>query len=150
MFKTNRKIVITSFVFLLVFMFSSPLVLAAVDAAQISDSSPRPSTGLVPCGNTVDKDGKVKDACELGDLFTLINNLMNYGLWLVTLVLVGVIAYAGFKYITSRGNPAEVKKANHMFWLMIQGLIWMLCAWLLVYTISNTFLKSGYDTFLTK
>jgi hypothetical protein len=48
----------------------------------------------------------------------------------------------------SRGNPSEVQKANHMFWLVIKGLIWMLCAWLIVYTISNTFLKTGYTTFL--
>ncbi|MFZ2038642.1 MAG: hypothetical protein WAV11_01750 [Minisyncoccia bacterium] len=140
----SKKIAVIFATLILIFTFSVSLALAqgVVNAPNLSDTSPRPSTGLVPCG------GPNQAPCEFKDLFILVNLLMNYALWLVTVVLVGVIAYAGYKYIMSRGNPAEVKKTNQMFWLIVKGLVWMLCAWLLVYTISNTFLNPGYTTFL--
>ncbi len=49
-------------------------------------------------------------------------NLINWFAWFVAVVSVGAGLYSGFLYMTSRGNPEQVKKASNVFVFTIIGI----------------------------
>jgi len=109
-------------------------------SAQTVPPDPSGGKGLVTCGNNV-VDGKVIDACNFNYAMEMVRLIMRYAFWLTMIIVTAVIVYAGFKYMLSRGNPSEVTKANKMFTTIIKGLLFMFCAWLIVFTIENTLLR---------
>ncbi len=93
--------------------------------------------GLVPdCG------GKATE-CGLSDFVLLINNIIKFTVKLVISVSVIVFAWAGFKYLTNRGDTGKVKEAHGIFMKVIVGLLIVLLAWLIVNTILK--LLTGKD-----
>jgi hypothetical protein len=62
-----------------------------------------------------------------------------------TFVAVAVFIFAGFKMMTSGGSEGEYKKAVGMFTKVGMGYVWILVAWLIVYTISKALLSSGFS-----
>lgn len=81
---------------------------------------------LVPC------KGPDCQACHLMELG---RRLLN---WLITIsiVIIGVIAaWAGFKMVTSAGNPGGVSQAKGMFTNALIGLLILLSSWLIIDTV---------------
>lgn len=83
--------------------------------------------------------------CTFADLITLVQNLINFLIIISTFLATAAFAYAGILLLTSGGNESALKKAKDIFWKVLIGYLWILGAWLLVYTITSVLLKDGYS-----
>ncbi|MDB5266493.1 MAG: hypothetical protein JWN89_308 [Parcubacteria group bacterium] len=96
---------------------------------------------LIPC------DGPECGFDHLVQLgIAIINNLIIYA----TILTVAVLAYAGFTLVTSGGDEGALKKAKGMFWSVVKGYVWILIAWILVYTVMNALVDPSYNSVLGK
>jgi len=116
-----------------------PWSLAMADTVGTAPSAGN-GNGLVTCGN-IGPDGKLVE-CNFNYAMAEVKLLMNYMFWFTMIIVTGVIAYSGFKYMLAGGNSSEVKKANKMFTSIVKGLLFMFCAWIIVFTIENTLMKT--------
>ncbi|MSR87563.1 MAG: hypothetical protein EXS69_00075 [Candidatus Zambryskibacteria bacterium] len=82
--------------------------------------------------------------CDFAKLIELAKVLINDMVVLSTLLAAMVFAYAGFLLLTSGGNEGDKTKAKDMFFKVLKGYLWILAAWLVVYTITSTLLDEGY------
>jgi hypothetical protein len=92
--------------------------------------------------------GNQPGECTFDDLIRTVIRLTNWGTMFALGFSVVVIAWAGFKYLTSEGNPGKIKEANGMFLKVLQGIVIILIAWTLVKLITTALLKGGINTFL--
>jgi Na+/H+-dicarboxylate symporter len=130
-----KKYLLTSFLVSIFFVTSVGPVFAQ-NQLPTKPVTPSSFSGLVNCGNKI-VNGKIdpSDQCTFDKLVEMFKYIMKYALWLIMLAMVGVFVFMGFMYIKSQGNSAEVKKAWEMMKKMAIGVFWMLCAWIVVYTI---------------
>src|SRR3989344_9358991 len=89
-------------------------------------------------------DGGAADPCTFSDIVTLTQNLINNLIVLSTFLAVAAFAYAGFLLLTSGGNEPKKNQAKEVFKKVLIGYLWILGAWLLVYTITSL-LEPGYS-----
>jgi len=93
------------------------------DGTEVPDAT---GTGIIPCHNK----------CDLNSVLALINNLIDFLITDVLLVIIIIMfIYAGFKYVTSQGNPGKTANLKGMIGHIVGGLVIILCAWLVVKTI---------------
>jgi hypothetical protein len=109
----------------------------AISHAQFPD--------LVICGKTT---GPYAHPCGWNDLVQLAINLINFMIILSTFLATGVFAFIGIKLLTSGGNERAKEDAKGMAWKVLIGYLWILGAWLLVYTIENVLLSKEYSSLL--
>ena len=79
----------------------------------IAQAQPGPVTTTVEVPNPIELE-------TLTELLTVIIN------WIFTIsipIVIAVIIWSGIKFITSRGNPAEIQKAKSMLWWAVVGLV---------------------------
>ena len=119
---------ITIFIVLLSYIYFLPLNL--VEAQTLN---------LIVCEKTAG------DPCTFGKLIELAQNLINALILISTFLATAVFAYAGVILLTSGGNEASKTKAKEMFTKVLIGYLWILGAWLLVYTITSALLNSGFS-----
>lgn len=100
-------------------------------------------------GNLIVCKGTPDDPCTYASLIELVNVLIQTMIVLSTILAAVVFAYIGFILLTSGGDPGAMTKAKGMFGKVLKGYLWILFAWIIVYTITNTLLDPGY-TLLTK
>lgn len=92
---------------------------------------------IIPC------DGTPENPCGFPEFIILIDNSISFVLKYLVLPLSAVVlAYGGFLYLTSSGNPGKRAKANTAFTSLLWGLFFCLAAWVIVKIILTTF---GYD-----
>lgn len=120
-----------------------------------------PST-IIPCGFDINGDGVVKDdqttlvwasnattpgnheECYFNDAIETAQNVINFLIFKIAAPLGAVMfAYAGFLYVTNRGNEGQVKQAHDVFMNVFWGLIIALAAWVTVNFILEFFLGTG-------
>lgn len=78
--------------------------------------------------------------CDFPSLLKLAKNVMNF-LILLSIPVFGIIAaYAGWTMLTSGGSEGARDKAKQMFTKGIVGFLWVLGAWLIVWTITTALL----------
>lgn len=87
---------------------------------------------------------KALEACDFHYLIVLLNVLIKDLVVLSTLMAGCVFAYAGFLLLTSGGSTNAMTKARDMFTKVLKGYLWILAAWLVVYTITSTLLDPSY------
>ncbi|MEX0932471.1 MAG: hypothetical protein WDZ61_01065 [Parcubacteria group bacterium] len=119
--------ILSSLLLLLVFL------VPAVSQAQF------PS--LIVCGES---SGPYAHPCGYNDLIRLAINLINFMIILSTFLAVAVFAFVGIKLLTSGGNERAKDEGKEMAFKVLKGYLWILGAWLLVYTISSVLLEPGY------
>lgn len=90
-------------------------------------------------------DGKFKDPCGFEDLIELSKNLFTNLVVLATFFTVIMFMYAGFKLLTSGGSPSGKQKAKDIFSSVLIGYLWILGAWVVVYTITSALLADGFS-----
>lgn len=119
----NRKIKKTlPLLVLTLLILTIPVLIQAEESPIIPDCSPN---------------------CGYVHLIQLVNNIIN---WIITIsvpVAAGVFAWAGIKYMTTGvyDQKAEAKKMlQKVFW----GFIFILSAWIIVTTITNTLLRPEF------
>ena len=83
--------------------------------------------------------------CTFEHLILLANNLIHNLILLSTLLAVISFAYAGIILLTSGGNPGAKTQAKAIFKKVLIGYLWILSAWLLVYTITKVLLIDGFS-----
>ncbi len=85
------------------------------------------------------------DNCEFGHLVVLAQNLIHNLVVLSTFIVVFVFAYAGFLLISSGGSTSKKEAAKHAFKMVLIGYLWILVAWLLIYTITEALLEDNFN-----
>ncbi|MEK7116860.1 MAG: hypothetical protein AAB837_01705 [Patescibacteria group bacterium] len=102
---------------------------------------------FVPCGgNIIDANGNItgkQPECGYQDLLKLVNNIINWIIMISVPVAAGVFAWAGFIYMTT-GISDQKSYAKDMMWKVAKGLVFILAAWIIVNTITNTLLTDKY------
>ena len=87
----------------------------------------------------------VATPCTFGKLVELAQNLITDLIFLSTFLAVAAFVYAGFLLLTSGGSTGQKDKAKGVFLNVLKGYLWILIAWLLVYTITSALLWDGYS-----
>jgi putative copper export protein len=82
--------------------------------------------------------------CTFASLILLVKNLITDLIILSTFLAVVAFAYAGFLLMTSGGSESGKDKAKKIFTKVLIGYVWILGAWVIVYTISTVLLKPGF------
>lgn len=95
---------------------------------------------LIVCGNKEDP------SCGFDDLVKeLMPNLINNIVLLSTLAFVCILCWAGFKLLIAQGDVGERKRIKGTLLAVLEGYVWIMVAWLIVYTIINALFKSPGD-----
>ena len=82
--------------------------------------------GIVPCNGP---------DCDFGDLVQLVNNIINLFLAISVSIAAISFAYGGALILLNPGNSAKREQAKGIFKKTIIGMIIVLTAWLIVFTI---------------
>ena len=90
-------------------------------------------------------DGGATDPCTFDDIITMIQNFITDLILLSTLLAVIAFIYSGFLLMTSGGSESKKTQAKGIFTKVLIGYLWILGAWLLVYTITSVLLNPGYS-----
>lgn len=77
--------------------------------------------------------------CDFSDLVLLVQKIINFLIFTLAFPISALMfAYAGILMLTAGGKEGQIKKAKSIFMGVAIGLVLMLAAWLIVYTITNT------------
>jgi hypothetical protein len=110
--KTFLKSIFIIFGFMLVIGSAAPLVASAASAKEEVCSGIGATAGS---GGCTEGSGK-----SLNDIMALVINIFS---WVVGIVAVLFAIIAGFKYITSGGDPSAIKSAKDTLLYVIIGLV---------------------------
>lgn len=92
-------------------------------------------SGLVVCGTTA------SNPCTFDKLIEQVRVVINFLIFKIAAPLAAVMfAYAGYLYVTNRGNESQIKEAHEIFWNVFIGLVIALAAWLTINFILTFFL----------
>jgi len=91
---------------------------------------PAGAAGLVPCGGP-----EPEKPCTACDLLVLAQNVLQFALKIAFLIVIGFIAYGGFRWIFSLGKEENLKAGQQIITNAIIGLIIILTAWIIVNTV---------------
>ncbi|MCG2695308.1 hypothetical protein L6261_04510 [Candidatus Parcubacteria bacterium] len=95
------------------------------------------SAGLVPdCGDVY--------ACNFCDFIQLINNIINFFIFLSVPISVIIFAWIGWTLIVEGNKSSAISSAKDRFGALLKGLFLMLSAWLIVTTITTMLLKESF------
>ena len=83
-------------------------------------------------------------ACGYNDLIILVQDVISGLVKISTILVAGVLVFAGFKLLTSQGKEGALTDAKEMLWKVLWGYVWVLVAWTLVYTITHTLLNPDF------
>jgi len=81
--------------------------------------------------------------CTFEKLIELVQNIISAMIIISTFFATAAFAYAGFLLLTSGGNESNKTKAKEMLGKVLKGYLWILVAWVLVYTITTVLLRPG-------
>jgi len=81
--------------------------------------------------------------CNLESFVVLIQNILNFLVYLAVICAALLFSWAGWLYLTNSQNPGNIEKAKKVFWNVVIGLVIIIGAWLLVDTLLNTLLDKG-------
>ncbi|PIP55929.1 MAG: hypothetical protein CO183_01250 [Candidatus Zambryskibacteria bacterium CG_4_9_14_3_um_filter_42_9] len=95
------------------------------------------SFNLIVCPNGID--------CNFGHLVLLARNLINAMILISTFLAAAAFAYAGVVLLASGGSENAKNDAKKIFTKVLIGYLWILGAWLLVYTITSVLLVDGFS-----
>ena len=91
-------------------------------------------SGFVPCSGIT---------CSPCDLVVLFNTVLKWFMMMAFLLFAVLAILAGFKLISSGGNPGALKEAKGSFTNAFIGLLIILSAWLIVDTLLRKLLPNG-------
>jgi hypothetical protein len=102
------------------------------------------NAAIIPCGgNILDGNGNIigkQNECGYKDLLKLVNNIIDWIIKISAPISAGVLAWAGFIYMTS-GVVDQKKHAIDMMQKVLIGFAVILAAWIIVSTILKALLK---------
>lgn len=99
------------------------------------------SLGLFPCSGVVDPKDSTSKECTFNDVLKLADNIIKAIFFAIMLISPLLIAYAGYRYIVSGGQPAERAKASQQLLNLVIGLVIVACSYGVVKLVLNTLLQ---------
>ena len=81
--------------------------------------------------------------CGWKDLVTLAKNLLDFMVTITIPIAAICFAWAGWLYLSARGNPGQITKAHGIFLNVAIGLVIVLVAWLVVDQIMKALVETG-------
>ncbi len=104
------------------------------------------ASGLIPC--TAGYDPQDANSCGLPQLITLIKNIIT-ALFVISIPIATIaFVYIGFTLLFSQGNVGKIQEAKRIAMMVLIGFIFILSAWLIVYTITSILLDPSFNIFL--
>jgi len=94
---------------------------------------------MILCGNSA------KPECDFYDLIEVAKAVISNLIVISAVLALVAFVWIGFKLMTSQGNPGAMEEAKKMAWKVLWGFIWVLGAWIVVYTISSVLLNDGFS-----
>ena len=116
-------------------MYAHVLAAGAVSVALLVPLLASAQGGIVPCTNN----------CGFEELITLIQRVIDFIIVTGTSVAALLFAWAGWLYMSARGDTGQIGKAHNVFTTVFWGYVIILSAWLVVRTILDALLKSGFS-----
>lgn len=107
--------------------YAIPLIVVSIITIVIPEYAL--AQGLVPTDLCTGTD------CSACHLVELANRLIGYLIGLVMMLFAVLVVWAGFKLVTSQGNPSALSDAKGRFMNAFIGLLIVLSAWLIVDTL---------------
>lgn len=89
--------------------------------------------------------GTKESPCTYESLIELVKVLIHDMVVISTLLAVITFIWVGIKLLGSGGNESAMTEAKKMLWKVVIGYLWILAAWLVVYTITSVLLNDGYS-----
>jgi hypothetical protein len=129
--------------FILVFLFVLS-VLSIITFPQVSSAAKKDFLPIIQCGNEIDKTGKPVP-CTFLDAIETFNRVVNWFVSIAATLGALTLAYAGAMMLLNPGNTGKLEEAKEMFKKTMIGLIWILVAWIIVYSLVNRFLDSDIN-----
>lgn len=86
--------------------------------------------------------------CGFNQLVELAQNVITNLILLSTLLAVVAFIWAGFLLIASQGNSSKKEEAKKVLMNVLKGYLWILVAWLLIYTITSAVLDPKFNNIL--
>ncbi len=148
---STKKFLATGFVFIMFFsflwLFAPRFAFANPSGANTGAAYEcAPTPDVDSNGNPVyDSTGKqimLYGNCGFNDLIAAVENVVNYAVTIALAFSVVVLAVAGWKYMTSGGDPTKISKAHKMFGKVLWGIFWVLAAWLIVNLVVTTLVNT--------
>lgn len=90
------------------------------------------SLGLFPCNGP---------DCTFNDVLKLADSIIKTLFFAIMIISPLLIAYAGYRYIMSGGQPAERAKASQQLLNLVIGLVIVACSYAVVKLVLNVLLK---------
>lgn len=119
---------------ILMVVFVSPVLVVAQSTGTTGNTSSTGTTGNTPKG-VIQIQNPFKQNTIRGFIETIIKDIL---IPIGSVVAVLMIMYAGFLYVTGRGNPAQIQKAHlALLWAVIGAAI-LLGAWVISDAIQST------------
>ncbi len=117
-------------------LFANLAVFAALSVLPLSAFAALPL--LVPCGNSG------QPSCDFNMLVKLVQNIINFLVYMSAPVAAVAFAWAGVLYFTAAGDEKKIGEAHNIFTTVLIGLGIVLSAWLIVKLIvTGLGVKSG-------
>lgn len=116
----------------------NPANLPADKPGEVGSNNPlNPLFQLVSCKGIDDprttKDDNLLD-CDYKQLVATVSRLIQFALYILIPIVLGMIIYVGFAYLTSGGDSAKLSRAKGMIKPLLVGIFLIFSAWLIVYT----------------
>lgn len=94
--------------------------------------------GLVNCGNP-GADGELQESemCDYEALMSLIQDVINWLIGILTVAATLLFVYAGILYLTAAGNDSQVDTAKEIFRNVAGGFVIVLLAFTIIATLVN-------------
>jgi hypothetical protein len=84
--------------------------------------------------------------CDFNHLVLLVQRVINFLIFTLAFPISALMfAYAGILMLTAGGKEGQIKKAKSVFMGVAIGLVLMLAAWLIVYTITNILIDDEFE-----
>lgn len=129
-----------------IFMTIGVVVLFAIPLLSSAETSSFPGVDrIVPECGTVSAAGEF-DPCTFCDFKQLVQNLLNFALFLSILTAGALFAYAGWLFVTAQGNSGQVGRAKKLFLDVFIGFVVVMSAYVIVDTLMKMLAGGSFTT----
>lgn len=124
---------------------TNPTNLQSDTAGEVGSNNPTNSKfQLVSCQGIDDPrtPNIVEKECDYQQLIATVSRLIQFALYILIPIVLGMIIYIGFKFLTSNGDSGKLADAKRMITPLLIGIFLIFSAWLIVYTFLDKLLVS--------
>ncbi len=134
-----KKNLLTIFIFSILF---SSLYLS-VSPKIVKAQAPLDYSGWVQCDGVLTKGESGRNVkCDFVSFMKMANYLINWAFTISIPVIVGLLAYSGFLYMT--GKEENLKRSKRIMQNAVIGFIIMLTAWFIVSTLLKWLVNTSF------